>query len=225
MNKPLIVTCTGFTFFMAGIIMTTSAGIYFFNILDYFATGIPVIFIGLMECIVVSHVYGMENYFTDMQYMTGWTPSSKTRSHISVSLWTITPVLLALVVLVDLISLIKGSVSGQVDGVPQPWWALLFGWSVCIGPLLAIPIGMILYVKRYKSASGKKRTFCQKLRIGMKHTDVYKKNATRSGDYTSSEEFHQMQEKEAEKEAKKVSKEQGIKEPVVPPKIELPKTA
>lgn len=176
--------------------MTTSAGIFFFNLLDYFATGIPVIFVGLMECIVVSHVYGMENYFSDMRFMTGWTPSSKTQAHVSVSLWTITPVLLALVILVDLISLIRNSISGEVEDFPQPWWALFFGWSVCLGPLLAIPIGMILFVKNYKSSLGKKRGICHKMKKGLKHTDVYKKNAARSGDYSSSEEFAQVQEKE-----------------------------
>ena len=205
--------------------MTTSAGIYFFNILDYFATGIPVIFIGFMECVVVSHVYGMENYFNDMKYMTGWTPSSKTRSHISVSLWTISPVLLALVVVVDLVSLIKSSISGSVEDVALPWWALLFGWAVCLGPLLAIPIGMILYVKNYKSYSGKSRTLCHKLKAGLNHTDVYKKNASQSGDYTSSEEFQQIQEKEAEKEAKKAAAKDQTKETTASPTIEPPKTA
>lgn len=187
MNKPLIVCMVAFFLFCCGIIMTTSAGLYFFDLLDYFAAGVPVLFVGALECIVVAHVYGMEDFLSDLKYMTGYTPSAKTRAHFSVALWTLAPLLITLIIIADFVTLVSHSVQGNINEMPFPAWAIALGWFVVLLPLMAVPCGMIRYIRNYKGRPGEKNTFWQKVRAGLKHSQEFKTHATNSGEFASKE--------------------------------------
>ena len=44
------------------------------DLLDYYAAGWPYLFIGLTELIIVSYVYGINNYLADLKHMVGFDP-------------------------------------------------------------------------------------------------------------------------------------------------------
>ncbi|KAI1293823.1 Sodium- and chloride-dependent GABA transporter 2 [Halotydeus destructor] len=184
-NKPLIVSLTGAFLFLCGLPMTTSAGIYFFEILDYFAAGIPVLFVGFLECIVVAHIYSMEEFLDDLRYMTGYQPSAKTKAHFMVALWTVAPSLIFVIILNDMYSLVVNTSQGIFNGRPTPGWALAIGWLVAFGPLAALPAGMIRYVRSFSPDS--KKTFWEKVKFGLKHSARFKDNAHKSGEFGSKE--------------------------------------
>ena len=46
--------------FLAGIIYTTNAGLYFLDVVDHFVTNISLIVIGILECVAVGWIFGAE---------------------------------------------------------------------------------------------------------------------------------------------------------------------
>lgn len=185
-NKPLIVCSIGAFLFICGLPLTTGIGIYLFTIMDFFIAGTPVIMVGLIECLIVSHIYGLEQFLEDLNYMTGYEPGPKTKAHLQVALWTIAPFLLSMLIISDVTSLISNTTKGTINGKINPKWAIAFGWLVAVIPLICIPAGMIRYVKNFKNAPGEKKlSLGQKLRIGLRSTIKYKEQAHKSGTYES----------------------------------------
>lgn len=177
----------GALLFACGLPLTTGAGIYFFTIMDFFIAGTPIIMVGLIECIIVAHIYGLEQFLEDLKFMTGYEPGPKTKAHLEVALWSMAPFLLAMLIIMDMTSLVKNTTKGQINGKHNPKWAIAFGWFVAMVPLIAVPAGMIRYVKNFKDMPGEKKlSVCQKVRIGLRSTIKYKEQAHKSGTYESS---------------------------------------
>ena len=57
--KPLVVSLIGALLYIFGLPICTRAGIYIFNIFNVFTGGLPLLFGGFMQCILVSYFYGM----------------------------------------------------------------------------------------------------------------------------------------------------------------------
>ncbi len=51
-------------------------------------------FIALVELIIVSHIYGLENFFQDLHDMFQFSPSSWTKAHLSVLFMTVSPLII-----------------------------------------------------------------------------------------------------------------------------------
>lgn len=50
-------------------------GIYMIQIIDNFAATYSLLIIGLFECLVLSYVYGLDNFFKDIEMMIGRKPT------------------------------------------------------------------------------------------------------------------------------------------------------
>ena len=50
------------------------AGVYFWQILDWYAFGVSVIFFGLLECVAFAYVYGVRRISDNIRQMTGKAP-------------------------------------------------------------------------------------------------------------------------------------------------------
>ena len=64
------------------------------DLLDYYAAGWPYLFIALVELIIVGHVYGMDNFFQDLNEIFGFSPGHWARTHLSVLYMTISPLII-----------------------------------------------------------------------------------------------------------------------------------
>ncbi len=112
--------------FIAGIIYTTRAGIYFLDIVDHFVTSYNLLLVGICQSILVGWVYGAEklrryiNQVSDWQVGKWWNLAIK----------YVNPLVLAVL----LTTQFSKDISIPYQGYPT--WALGIGWSVVIVPLL-----------------------------------------------------------------------------------------
>ncbi|KAF8788122.1 Sodium- and chloride-dependent GABA transporter like protein [Argiope bruennichi] len=130
----LAVIC-GFCFF-ASIPYLTQAGIFFFQLTDYYIAVIATIIVAVFEVCTLSWIYGARNLSTCIQQMTG-----KTTSYFYQFCWIIlTPV----TILATLIYSTTSSSSIEIKkDYEYPQWAYIMGWvlfalTLCWIPFLAI---------------------------------------------------------------------------------------
>lgn len=69
-KKTLVVAAVCIVGFIVGLPLTCPGGPYLLDLLDYYAASWPYLFIGLMELVIVSYVYGYDNYVDDLYEMT-----------------------------------------------------------------------------------------------------------------------------------------------------------
>ena len=72
----------------------SQGGRYIIDLLDNYAAGWPYLFIGLMEVLAMYWVYGVGNFYRDLENIQGFTPGLRLKSHITVIYGLISPVLL-----------------------------------------------------------------------------------------------------------------------------------
>eukprot|EP00096_Caligus_rogercresseyi_P013389 TRINITY_DN6047_c0_g1_i2.p1 TRINITY_DN6047_c0_g1~~TRINITY_DN6047_c0_g1_i2.p1 ORF type:complete len:474 (-),score=122.59 TRINITY_DN6047_c0_g1_i2:206-1627(-) len=52
--------------FLLGLPLTTNGGSYILDLLDYYAANWTILYIGLLECLIISYVYGIKNFLRDL---------------------------------------------------------------------------------------------------------------------------------------------------------------
>ena len=75
-------------------------GSYLLDLLDYYAAGWPYLFIGLVELIIISYVYGINNYLADLKHIVGFDPANWLR-YPFVFMYSVLSPLLILVILIS----------------------------------------------------------------------------------------------------------------------------
>ena len=89
------------TFFAISLPMCSQAGMYIYQILDWYAAVITFTVNGFLECIVVGFIYGIDRFYSDAALMFGSRPNKLVGI-----LWrSATPAVMALVALVGLVNL------------------------------------------------------------------------------------------------------------------------
>merc|ERR1711976_884625 len=73
-KKTMIVGIVCVIGFLCGIPLTTRGGTFLLELLDYYAASWPYLFIGFCELILVSWVYGINNFLADLKHMIGFNP-------------------------------------------------------------------------------------------------------------------------------------------------------
>lgn len=117
---------TSLAAFLGGILYVTGAGLYFLDVIDHFSATYAILLVGLLQTLLV-----------------GWTragvavkESLRRARWFPVELWWKLlrfpiPLILAGLLLVDVVKEVEAPYSGY------PSWALLFGWSAVLLPLIA----------------------------------------------------------------------------------------
>ncbi|CAM1329434.1 Uncharacterised protein g10017 [Pycnogonum litorale] len=85
------ISCVGF---ILGLPLTTNGGIYLLTIMDNYGAAWPYLFVGLTECIVISYIYGIDNFFDDVKQMIGWNLNYWFKTHLSFIYLTVSPVII-----------------------------------------------------------------------------------------------------------------------------------
>ncbi|XP_076471518.1 sodium- and chloride-dependent glycine transporter 1-like isoform X2 [Babylonia areolata] len=117
--------------FLLGLPMVCSGGIYLLNLVDFSVGGFPLLFVGLIELIAISWVYGFEDFWSDVVMMVG----EKPRMYWKVCWVVLSPLVIAVTILFNIIYYKEP----DFDGVPFPTWALVVGWLIALFPILVIP--------------------------------------------------------------------------------------
>ena len=129
-----------YTFFLQG-------GGYLLDLLDYYAAGWPYLFIGFTELIIISHVYGIQNFLDDVFTIVGIKKSNK---FIKLQVWgksvlffiytTLAPLIIFVILIISWSShepLTKGEYI-------YPKWANDVGWAIAMIAICSVPFVAIL---------------------------------------------------------------------------------
>lgn len=147
-KKPLVVIFIGAILFLLGLPLTTRGGIYILEIMDEYSAGWPYLFIGLMECIIVAYMYGIDRFLANIKHMINWVPNWWIKSHLIVTLVTISPSVITLILLLSWINYKPLMLGNYVF----PTWGNAIGWTMAIIPIACIPIGIFheIFIKHWK---------------------------------------------------------------------------
>lgn len=145
--------------FIAGIPMITGSGMYWLTLIDWYASGLPLMFAAGLEITCISWNYGVRRFIYDIKCMIGHTPF----------LWQwwqfawvfVTPLCIVLLIICHFAfySPVK------YDGKRFPSWAEVLGWLTAFLSILAIPAVAIFQIKKHPRAEG---TFLQKVQALLK---------------------------------------------------------
>nr|XP_045582928.1 sodium-dependent neutral amino acid transporter B(0)AT3-like [Procambarus clarkii] len=130
--------------FLISLIFTHGAGNYVFQLFDSFAGNIPLLIIGLFECLGISFIYGIKRFASDVELMTGSRPSL-----FWLVCWKVVSPLLMLILLTAFVvkMVVEGStylawdsVLGESVNRQWPPWAWVVAILLVFIPLIWIPI-------------------------------------------------------------------------------------
>lgn len=135
---------TAATFYVCALPCTTNAGQYFIEIYDKHGSSTPMLFTGIIECIVISWIYGVDNFLDDIKFM------------LKIELgyyWRITwkytsPVIL---LLLNIHSMTTNKPMSLYDH-QFPAWAEIFGWTLTVFVLIQIPLFGLYVIFKQKNA-------------------------------------------------------------------------
>lgn len=171
-KKPLVVIGIGTLLFLLGLPLTTNGGIYLLEIMDTYAAGWPYLLIGLLELVVVSYVYGVSKFMEDLKEMTGWQPGVWVQSHLLVTVMTISPLLIGVILLLSWINFRPLT----LDDYTFPMWGNAIGWVMAFIPIICIPIAAV-YQMLFKHRD---KTFFKRLCLLCHPTDEWRLNASKN---------------------------------------------
>ncbi|ESO88310.1 hypothetical protein LOTGIDRAFT_219403 [Lottia gigantea] len=121
--------------FFGGLIYTTQAGIYIFQLVDWYIASISVFVITFAECIIVSWIYGVERFSDNIEAMTGRRPPLFVKI-----LWRfITPFILVTAFIFTIAEFSPPTYGSYV----YPSYSSYIGWSIAFVTTSPIPIWFI----------------------------------------------------------------------------------
>ncbi|XP_069114390.1 sodium-dependent proline transporter-like [Argopecten irradians] len=86
-RKTYVLIAVFFLFFLTSIIFSTQAGVYIFQLIDWYESTFCLFMVATLECIIIGWIYGAERFSRDVEMMTG----SPIPVFIRVSLCIVTP--------------------------------------------------------------------------------------------------------------------------------------
>lgn len=112
--------------FLAGIVYTSKAGIYFLDIVDHFVTSYNLLLTGLFQAILAGWIYGAERLRRYINQVSDW----------SIGKWWNLAIkyLIPFILVALLISQFSHDLQFSYEG--YPYWAIGIGWMFVLVPLL-----------------------------------------------------------------------------------------
>ncbi|KAJ0001077.1 hypothetical protein NQD34_006097 [Periophthalmus magnuspinnatus] len=126
--------------FIVQIPMTTSAGLYLFQLIDYYgASGAIILFVSMIQCVAASWAFGADRLCEEVKAMTGQSIPSLFKM-----CWTYITPLLYMVFLVCSFLITEPLTSR--DGALFPNWAYGLGWTIALSGIVPIPLWAIIKI-------------------------------------------------------------------------------
>ncbi|XP_002733078.1 sodium- and chloride-dependent glycine transporter 1-like [Saccoglossus kowalevskii] len=129
--------------FIVGLPHVTRAGLFWVNLMDTYASALPMVVVGIIECLVVTYVYGLRRYYKDLKSMLG--PRGKCYWIMLLVVILIPLVIAPLVLIGVLIFYALDYVPAHLGGYIYPRTADVLGWFIACTSLAAI----VLYIPYY----------------------------------------------------------------------------
>ena len=166
--------------------------------MDTYSAGIPCLIIGILEIFIIVHIYGecflfvflfqitillitifkgLDQFFDNLNKMTGWNPTTFIKSNIVVMISVIAPTVISIILYKELYTLFTNESALSYGSYKYPEWAGAVGWGISILSLMAIPIFMLLQTCNILCCSGNKYdSFRHRLKSLVQPTDLWWKN-------------------------------------------------
>lgn len=184
--------------FLVGIPLVTQAGMYMFQILDWYSAAFAATIIGFLECVVLCYIYGVNQLYKDIEMMLGRKPC----------LWwklcwcLITPALMLVLLVYSCVTMVPPAY-GDYN---YPGWAIGFGWTVAMCSVLPMPVVAIYKICKAKG------TFSQRVASLLRPTDLWVPNDGSQSQRCEHEKFNGLAEKTTFRLpwSKKIDKEERL---------------
>ncbi|KAM7542581.1 hypothetical protein Aperf_G00000003508 [Anoplocephala perfoliata] len=136
--------------FFLGFVLITRAGVYYFQVFDWYATPISIVLIATVEVVTLSYIYGAKRLLRHAEKMLG------SRSKVARIFWTtmwyvITP---CFTLYVCITVLMDYSPPKFMNGQPFPAWTRIFGWCLASISIIPIPVCAALEIFHNRSNLG-----------------------------------------------------------------------
>ncbi|XP_074605088.1 sodium- and chloride-dependent glycine transporter 1-like [Brevipalpus obovatus] len=143
-RKPLVLFFVCVLMFFVGLLLCTSGGIYFLQLMDDYCSSFSALTIGLVEIIVIAWVYGVDRFLEDIKSMLGRYPPPRGYWKL---LWKVVcPTIILIVFAFSIINIVPSSYGNHVF----PAWANAIGWFLSFISMSAIPIVALIKIHRSK---------------------------------------------------------------------------
>ncbi|XP_050406480.1 sodium- and chloride-dependent GABA transporter 1 [Patella vulgata] len=152
--RLMVTAGTCFLMFLFTLIYTTQAGIYIFQLVDWYMAAITLILITILESIVIGWMYGADRYLDDLQMMLGKRPSILFKY-----LWRFLNPLILILVLISTLVRYQPPTYGEYVFPP---YASGIGWVIALSSAVPIPIWI------GKEIMQRKGTLAQKIKASFK---------------------------------------------------------
>ncbi|XP_055957219.1 sodium- and chloride-dependent GABA transporter 1-like isoform X1 [Patella vulgata] len=133
--RLMITAVTCFLMCLVSLIFTSQAGIYIYQLVDWYMSAVIVFLITVLEVIIIGWIYGADRYFGDMEMMLGKRPLFLFKI-----LWKfINPLILSVILVFTLVQYQPPTYGDYV----YPPYASAIGWIIALISAVPIPIWMI----------------------------------------------------------------------------------
>jgi len=131
-RKEIVVLIVCTIMLLLGLSCVTEGGMYVFHLLDSYAAGTSILFLGITEVFVIGWLYGHNRFRNSISVMTG--------KHISI-IWSymwkyITPMVTIAIFLANLVQYRRLTYEGSYQ---YPLWADLLGWLIVLSIIFCVP--------------------------------------------------------------------------------------
>ncbi|XP_053396453.1 sodium- and chloride-dependent glycine transporter 1-like [Mercenaria mercenaria] len=131
-RKTLVTAAIACAMFILGLVFTTSAGIYIYNLIDWYASAFCMCLGGGLEFIAVGWYYGAERFSNDLKLMLGY------RAPVLLRIcWCFISPAAVFIVFILLLSRYEAA---TYEGHPYPDYAITLGFVLALIPVLPLPI-------------------------------------------------------------------------------------
>nr|WLN44332.1 INE1 [Sinonovacula rivularis] len=154
-KKEVLVGVVCFFSFLCGLPNVTQGGIYFFQLIDYYAAALSLMYLAFFEVIAITWIYGARRLADNVLDITGVPPPT-----LFVICWYfVSPLLIFGIWMFSMVQFKPLSIAGY----EYPGWAQGIGWAIAMASVICIPAGMVHAIVKATGAN-----IIQKLKNSLK---------------------------------------------------------
>ncbi|CAD5120248.1 DgyrCDS8820 [Dimorphilus gyrociliatus] len=138
-RKEIFIAVICIISFFIGLSMVTRGGMYVFQLFDYYSGGRIVVLVAVFECVAIAHVYGVNRYWMNLEYMMG----RRIQPLLKWFWFSVTPIL---DLTIFILACVTYSELTYNKTYTYPKWAIAIGWSLAALSVIMIPIVAIVKI-------------------------------------------------------------------------------
>lgn len=146
--------------FLLGLPLTTGGGRFVLELVDFYVPGWPFLFIALCELIIVSYIYGLDNFQNDIKAMIGIELSPWGKTHFNFVFYSLSPIVLFFLLILSWAQYEPLTSGSYVF----PVWANGLGWTIAMLAIIPVPLMAAAQIlRRFSKDLSSEKSFVAKL--------------------------------------------------------------